>query len=408
MGGDEFLGDQVEAVAQRRDPADVSGAVVAQRVGERHRRGRQQDGLPRQGADVPVDAADQLLDRLLRLLVGAHAVGRGHGGDQQLDLAVQLGAPLQQPFVGHQHFARALGVVDAADRDDDLLLRNVAADLRDLRQLVVLLYRLADQLGVGADGKGVDPDLSAAAPDRHRRHRFGQCRASGTQFIGYLAFNHLVHRTQRLHGGDEIACVARNVKAHQIAGQQAVDDLVAPRQDVEDIRRRKRRVMEEGDAHIGTHLAHERRHQPQVVVVHPDHGPGRGFLAGRFGEQAVDFAEGGPVAIFSGVQRGETVENRPQRLLRGDMVELADLFAGQGQAHHFVAAITVFHGDAAFEFRRLAGRRLFPGDPARALGLSDEALERGHDAVGAGIFPEYGLAADDMLFIGLPVIDDDQ
>jgi len=44
---------------------------------------------------VPVDAADQLLDRLLRLLVGTHAVGRGHGGDQQLDLAVQLGAPLQ-------------------------------------------------------------------------------------------------------------------------------------------------------------------------------------------------------------------------------------------------------------------------------------------------------------------------
>ncbi len=408
MRGDELLGHEVQTVAQRRDPADVGGAVVAQRLLERHGRGGQQDGCPGERAMMAVDAPDELFDVLLRPLVDPHAVGRGHSRDQQPDSAVQLGAARQQALEGQQHFARALGIVHPTDRHDGGLPGHFAADVRHPRQVVGLLHRAADEVGMGADGKGIDADRAPAHCDGDWRDRLGQRGARGLQFRLHRALDQALDSAQRLYQRGEVAGVARHVKAHQIAIEQRGQNLIAPGQDVEHIGRRKRRVVEKGDLHIRAHLPHEARHQPQVVVVHPDHRPRRGLGAGGLRKQAVDLAEHTPLAVLGGVERGKAVENGPQRLFRDDVIELADLLGGQRQPHDFIAAIAVVHRDAALELRSFSRRRLFPRHPAGAVDLTDETLEGRHDAVGAFVFFEDDLTVLDELLIRLSVIDDDQ
>ncbi|MCY1550895.1 hypothetical protein D9M68_871820 [compost metagenome] len=66
---------------------------------------------------------------------------------------------------------------------------------------------------------------------------------------------------------DEVFHLARDVKADVVALQQATDDLPAPRQHVEHIRRGEVGVVEEGDAQVRAQLAQVAGHHPQVVVV---------------------------------------------------------------------------------------------------------------------------------------------
>ena len=74
-----------------------------------------------------------------------------------------------------------------------------------------------------------------------------------------------------------------------------LDDLRPPRQPGEQLERRERDVQEEADRGVGPQGAHHRRHELQVVVVHPDDRVGRGDLGEPVGESLVDGDVGVPL-----------------------------------------------------------------------------------------------------------------
>src|SRR5690606_14826942 len=90
----------------------------------------------------------------------------------------------------------------------------------------------------------------------------------------------------------------RYVEPYVVAVEQTIDDLASPRDDVEDVRRRKRRVMEERDGHIGAQPAQVVRHHPQVVVVHPDYRVLLRNLRGSLREDPVDLEVVLPVRLI--------------------------------------------------------------------------------------------------------------
>ena len=68
-----------------------------------------------------------------------------------------------------------------------------------------------------------------------------------------------------------MAHVRRRVEADEVGAEQAFEQLLAPRQDAEDLGRRKRDVQEEADARARHALAQHARHEHQLIVVDPDH-----------------------------------------------------------------------------------------------------------------------------------------
>ena len=135
---------------------------------------------------------------------------------------------------------------------------------------------------------------------------------------------------------------------------------------------------------IQAHLADKARHQPQVVVVHPDHRTVFCLSTSGLGEAAVHFAKVGPMGVFRGVQPGERMNDRPQRLFGGDVIELVNLGGFERQAHHVVVAIAVADRNAALKIGRLAcGRLLLPGHPDCFVDVAEKALDGGDDSVGA-------------------------
>ena len=87
---------------------------------------------------------------------------------------------------------------------------------------------------------------------------------------------------------DEVLRGAGALEADQVGAEQALEDLAAPRQLLEQLGRRERDVQEEPDPQVGAQLAQHRRHQLQLVVVHPDRGVLGGDLGGLLGEPPVD------------------------------------------------------------------------------------------------------------------------
>ncbi len=225
--------------------------------------------------------------------------------------------------------------------------------------------------------------------------------------IGPLADLHILQRARQI---GEILGVARDVKADEIAIEQAVEDLLAPRQDVENVRRGKGRVVEKGDLHIGAQPPQIMRHQPQIIVMDPHQRALVRLFRRRLREQPVDGVKGRPVDRIIAVEPGKAVQHRPERLFRGDVVKAVRLFAGQRQAADGKAAIVVVDMDDALEIivdLRIVRLPRHPGATARFKPV-EKAFERRHDPVGALVGAKHRLAIFDRLFIGLAVIDDDQ
>ena len=207
----------------------------------------------------------------------------------------------------------------------------------------------------------------------------------------------------------EVGGVARDVEAHHVAGQQALDDLLPPRQHREHVRRRERRVVEEVDLHIRLELAQIARREPKVVVVKPHHAVFGHLRRRRLREGPVHLAKRRPVHGVVVIALLEAMQDRPDRLLGGDMVEAFHLRRGQRQARDAIGAVAVLDLDHPLEGRAL-GRvvHLLPRHPGALAVAAHEAFQRRHDAVGALVLAQGGHAIDEHLLIGLAVIDDDQ
>jgi hypothetical protein len=91
-----FFRDQIHAVPQRRDQADVADRIERRQRRRRHVAILIDHRRPTDPAKAPVYFTDELFDLPLHELVLHDADARGHDHHQQSDLAVTLGIAFQE------------------------------------------------------------------------------------------------------------------------------------------------------------------------------------------------------------------------------------------------------------------------------------------------------------------------
>ena len=165
-------------------------------------------------------------------------------------------------------------------------------------------------------------------------------------------------------------------KPDQVGAEQALDDRRPPGQLGEQLVGREGDVQEEADGQVGPLLAEHRRHQLQLVVVHPDDRALGGDGRGPLGEPLVDLHVGvppGPVVLRL---LDDVVVERPQRGVRHALVVAVDLVLGERHRDQR-------HAAGLEGLRGVAGRAR-PADPGAAA-AGHEGLQRGDQPAGAAL-----------------------
>ena len=140
----------------------------------------------------------------------------------------------------------------------------------------------------------------------------------------------------------------------------------------------------------------------------PHHCALRGLRRRRLGEGPVHLPECRPVDGVVVILLLEGVQDRPERLLGGDVVEGRNLLGRQRQARDRVGTVAVRNLNHAVEVGVGGVFRMFPSDPGAVIDATEEALECRDDPVRALVLPELDLSVDLDFLVGLTVIDDDQ
>ena len=404
----ELLADKVHPVDQRGDPGDVGGKIVFDQIVERDGARDQSDGLPFQRSEPAVDAACGFLDAGLDRGIGRHAAVGADRDMHQLDLAAQVRVVGQHPLEAFKLLHPALGIIGAPHRQQQLAPGLRLADPLGIGLHLGIRGAFGDEVEIHPDSGSADRDLPSFIGQHGRRAALAERGAVRYPFRPQRGPLDGFDIEKAARDRNEIGRVTGNVKADDIAFQQAGDDFAPPRQDVEHVSPGKGRVMKEGNLHVRAQLAQIPRHQPQVVVVDPDPRPLRRLARCRLGKGPVDLAKGRPVHRVVVELFLEAVKDRPERLFRRNVVEARHLFEGQRQSRHVVGAIGIGNLDDPLELGigRILGQ--FPGDPRGLFRGREKALERRDDSVRAAVLAQRDLAIDLDLFIGLPVVDDDQ
>ncbi|OIQ76345.1 hypothetical protein GALL_419760 [mine drainage metagenome] len=366
-GGDVLLGDQVHAVAQRRDEHDVGREVerghLLGRVGVVH----VVDGRLPEPPELAVDAPDQQLDVLTELLVRADVLPARARHLDERDPGHRETAVPEQLAERLDPVADALGVVEPVDAEQQhVRVAELAADLpgallhaRRPRERVELLRVDRDRKGGGPDVPGRRAGCDTVAV---RWLRVGDGVVLGDR--DHLAPGGQVGEAS--DGPDEVLGATGALEPDQVGAEQTVDDLAPPRHLAEDLDGRERDVQEEPDPQVRASRPQHRRHELELVVVDPDDGALGGVRRGRVGEGLVDPAVRVPPLPVEGRRCDHVVVERPQGVVREALVVLLDLDGGQGdrdQSH----AVRV-------ERLELDVRRARPSDP-RAGRLLHDGLE---------------------------------
>ena len=136
-------------------------------------------------------------------------------------------------------------------------------------------------------------------------------------------------RKEGTDAGNQVALIARRLDAQQIVLQQALEDLPAPRQLFEDIRRREGDVHEEGQGSFRTFLANIFAHVHQLIILYPDDVIRLRGLECDGSEALIDPLIVIPVARRKVTARLKVVKEWPQNLVREALVEAGLLLCGQ-------------------------------------------------------------------------------
>ena len=126
-------------------------------------------------------------------------------------------------------------------------------------------------------------------------------------------------------GPQEVRRIGAPLEADQVGAEEPLDDLPAPRQLREQLIAGERDVAEEPDPQIRSGSTQHRRHQLQLVVVHPHRGARSRLRGGHLREPLVDRHIGvppGPVELRGG---DDVVIERPQRGIAEAFVDVLDL-----------------------------------------------------------------------------------
>lgn len=141
----------------------------------------------------------------------------------------------------------------------------------------------------------------------------------------------------RVHRVEEVPDVIVGVEPEQIRAEQALQNLLPPREQPEHLVGGERDVQEEPDPDLGKPGADQRRGEHEVVVLHPDRVPGLGDLGHRGGEPLVDPAVGVPVETIVRRVLREVVEQWPDRAVAEPAVVLPHVAPGQEHGNAVVA-----------------------------------------------------------------------
>ena len=198
----------------------------------------------------------------------------------------------------------------------------------------------------------------------------------------------------------EVLRRAAELEADQVGAEQALEDLAAPRQLLEELGRREGDVQEEADPQVRAQLAQHRRHQLHLVVVHP-HGRALGGGLGRpLGEPPVDRGVGVPPLAVELRLGDDVVVERPQGRVGEALVVVLDLRGGhrhRDQVHPVVLErLELVLGLGAAR----------PADPGAVVGAHDR-LDRGDQPAGR-LPPALAAVGQRHPVDGQPVRDDDQ
>ena len=304
--GDVLLGDEVHPVAVGGDDHDVGGAVERGHLGAGERGVEVGDRRAADAAEVAVEAADEAVDVVAQLAVLLDTLAGGHRDlDEDHVLDVELGVA-QQLAEGAQPGVDALGVVEPVDAEHDLLR---IAEL------------LADLLGALVDALVVGHLVEADEVDRDRER--GRVHGAPVGEIDQVAMGLVAHALA--DQADEVLCGLGKLEADQVGTEEALEELSAPGDLLEELGRRERDVQVEADAQVGAELAQHLRDQLELVVLDPDGGALGGDLGTLLGEPLVDpLVAVPPLAVELRLGHDVVVE-RPQGAVGEALVVLLDV-----------------------------------------------------------------------------------
>ena len=358
-GGGVLLGDQVHAVAQRRDQSHVGRAVHRDQIFLGLVLVAVVDGNATLAAETPVDTPDHLLDLLAQLLIDVHLGPRGGRDLDEGEASLQLLVAVEHDLHRVQALEDALRVVQPIDAEHQDIRTVGIADRGDLPGDRLMRRQFGEVLEVDADRKATYAHRPAVHADLVR---------TGEAVRGYLGDD--VH---------EVAGVGVEVEPDQIRAEHAVGQLLGVWFDQEDLRTGERDMQEEGDAGGGEHATHQRRHQHQVIVVDPDQVAWLVLLDDRLGEAGADRLETVPVTAVELAVFLKVVEQRPECFVGVAQIEAVDLFPGQRERLQFVFLLRRF----SFFQRDLVGHLVEatrPADPRSAARAQDRIQRRDQSA----------------------------
>src|SRR6059058_2167106 len=253
--------------------------------------------------------------------------------------------PSQQAVEGEETPRDALRVVEAVDRQQDGAVSGAAERAH-----------FARHLGVG--GHAGEP----RGVDAHRKDP----QADGALFqLRAVHVDRDAEDAQQRRG--EVAHVRRGVEADQVGAEHALEQPLAVGQRAEDLRPREGDVQEEADARPGHQLAHELRHEHQVVVVHPDE-VARPVVGGDYlCEAPVRTFIRAPVPHVQGHLVDQVVEEGPENPVRVALVEALHVAGIEPHGNGAVVRQLARDPSALVLAQRL--RRARPSDPEAAQAL---------------------------------------
>ena len=196
----------------------------------------------------------------------------------------------------------------------------------------------------------------------------------------------------------EVARVGLALEAEEVGTEETVEQLGAPGQLGEELDRGEGDVVEPPDAHVGPQLAHEGRHELQLVVLHPHTSALGRHLGHGLREALVDGLVARPPVAVEGGRHDDVVVDRPQGVVGEALVVVAHLVGRQRHRGEVDAVLVEGLGSLA----GVTG----PADPGAGLRAHDGLHGRDEPA---GATPPLDLAAvGDDLVDGQAVRRDDE
>ena len=175
-------------------------------------------------------------------LVLLNLTARGYDGQHEDDLTAPFWIAFEEALVAAQSMQKAFGVVEAIDREDDLLTPQAHLELLTQLDNLFGTSSIHEALKVDTDGKCLRPP---------------ELRAEGN-------FTEVVLEAQRSkHRAQEVLRVVVGVKADQVRAQHSFQQLASPArgQVPKDFEARKRDVQKEPNLYVHRALSQHLRQQ---------------------------------------------------------------------------------------------------------------------------------------------------